>query len=63
VKAPQLALEHIRAAINLADALRMRSSAVLVADLKVLLKIAESADRQTGVSVARPTASESESNL
>jgi hypothetical protein len=63
MKASQLALDHIRAAINLADALRMRSSAVLVADLKVLLKIAESADQHTGVSVARPKASEPESNL
>jgi hypothetical protein len=62
MKAPQLALEHIRAAINLADALRMRSSAVLVADLKVLLRIAESVDQNTGVSVARPTANEPESN-
>jgi hypothetical protein len=39
----QLALEHIRKCINTADALRMMSSAVLVRDLKILLKMAESA--------------------
>jgi hypothetical protein len=37
------ALEHFRLSIARAEALRMRSSAVLVADLKILLKIAESA--------------------
>jgi hypothetical protein len=41
------ALEHIRLSITRADALRMRSSAVLVADLKILLKIAESALQAT----------------
>jgi hypothetical protein len=41
---PQLlALEQIRKCINTADALRMMSSAVQVRDLKILLKMAESA--------------------
>jgi hypothetical protein len=40
----------------------MRSSAVLVADLKVLLRIAESADQHAGVSVTHPSAGEPESN-
>jgi hypothetical protein len=36
-------LEHIRNSIQTAEALKMRSCAVLVADLKRLLEIAESA--------------------
>jgi hypothetical protein len=55
----QLALEHIRKCINTADALRMMSSAVLVRDLKILLKMAESAIQDqpaaTGVRVKNDT--------
>lgn len=42
MKTPEAALEHIRETINSAEALRMKSAAVLIADLKVLLKMAES---------------------
>jgi hypothetical protein len=49
MKASQAALEHIRKSINTADALRMKSSAVLVADLKVLLNMAESAIQDQSV--------------
>jgi hypothetical protein len=38
-------LEHIRNSIQTAEALEMRSCAVLVTDLKRLLEIAESAKR------------------
>ena len=50
MKAPQIALEHIRKSINTADALRMKSSAVLVEDLRVLLNIAESAIQDESMS-------------
>jgi hypothetical protein len=42
MKAQQLAIDRIRKSINTADALNMRSSAVLVADLHVLLDIVDS---------------------
>lgn len=52
----QLALEQIRKCINTADALRMMSSAVQVRDLKILLKMAESAIQdQAGSPAARLT--------
>lgn len=41
MKASEIALEHIRESIYTADALRMKSAAVLVSDLKVLLSLAE----------------------
>lgn len=44
MKAQQLALERIRKSINTADALNMKSSAVLVADLHVLMDIVDRFD-------------------
>ncbi|MDR5774455.1 MULTISPECIES: hypothetical protein [unclassified Caballeronia] len=44
MKAVQFALERIRKSINTADALNMRSSAVLVSDLRLLVEIAETAE-------------------
>jgi hypothetical protein len=41
MKAQQIAIDNIRKSIDTADRLSMKSSAVLVADLKILLKIAE----------------------
>jgi hypothetical protein len=41
MEANESALERIRKAINTADALHMRSSAVLVTDLKRLLDLAD----------------------
>jgi hypothetical protein len=41
MEANESALERIRKAINTADALHMRSSAVLVSDLKCLLDLAD----------------------
>jgi len=58
MKAPQVALEHIRKSINTADALRMKSSAVLVEDLKVLLNVVENSFREQSMSFAEPTTSE-----
>jgi hypothetical protein len=43
MKGSETALENIRDSINTAEALRMKSSAVLVRDLKILLELAESA--------------------
>jgi hypothetical protein len=58
MKAPQVALEHIRKSINAADALRMKSSAVLVEDLKVLLVVAESVFQERATSFAEHGTSE-----
>ncbi|SAL62070.1 hypothetical protein [Caballeronia humi] len=44
MKAQQLALERIRKSINTADALNMKSSAVLVADLHVLMDMVDRFD-------------------
>ncbi|SAL05125.1 hypothetical protein AWB81_07030 [Caballeronia arationis] len=48
MKEPQLAIDRIRKSINTADALNMRSSAVLVADLHVLLDIVDSVHLDAG---------------
>lgn len=50
MKAPQIALENIRKSINTADRLSMKSSAVLVEDLKVLLNMAERAIQEEAAS-------------
>jgi hypothetical protein len=47
MKAQQIAFDNIRKSIDTADRLSMKSSAVLVADLKILLKIAEAAINQS----------------
>jgi hypothetical protein len=43
MKPCDIALAHIREAIDSADVLRVKSSAVLVSDLKILLQIADTA--------------------
>ena len=45
MNASEPALEHIRNSIQTAEALKMRSCAVLVSDLKRLLELAESVMR------------------
>ena len=45
MNAAELALQHVRNSIQTADALNMKSCAVLVTDLKRLLEIAESTMR------------------
>ncbi|SAL07978.1 hypothetical protein AWB81_08472 [Caballeronia arationis] len=49
MEARDLALTHIREAIVSADVLRVKSSAVLVSDLKILLEIAETAIQDEGM--------------
>ena len=62
MKASEIALEHIRESINTADALRMKSSAVLVSDLKVLLSMAEMVEMNEQMSTANRSASEAVPN-